>query len=248
VSDDFRVWTRGPARWLAPDRPGKLNAWTYAMAARLTGEFAAAAADPAVKVIVLAGTGGVFSAGIDRGVIAGEIRPTPFDVECLVKSRTPTIACVDGLAFGMGATSALACDLCVASTRASFTFGFVKVGLTPEWGSSYLLSRKIGLSRAMDLCLTARTVDADEAYRLGLVDRLVEAEQVEDTTQALAKQIAEHETGTVQRSKALLWSSLEAGSFNESREIELQAAIDSRHALKAAEASLKADDVMGTAS
>jgi enoyl-CoA hydratase/carnithine racemase len=234
VNDDFRVWTRGTVRWLAPDRPRKLNAWTYEMAARLTDEFAAADADPAVEVIVLAGTGGVFSAGIDRGVLAGEIRPTPFDVEAFVRSRTPTIACVDGLAYGMGATSAMACDLRVASTRASFTFGFVKVGITPEWGSSYLLARQIGLSRALDLCLTARTVDAAEAYRLGLVDRLVEPDQAEDATQALAEQIAAHDAGVIQRTKALLWSSLEAADLRQSREIELRAAIDSRYALKAA--------------
>jgi 2-(1,2-epoxy-1,2-dihydrophenyl)acetyl-CoA isomerase len=187
---DFRVWDRPPVRWLAPARPHKLNAWTYEMAAQLTAEFAAADQDDSVAVIVLAGTGGVFSAGIDRSVIAGEIKQTPFDVEAFIRSRKPTIACVDGLAYGMGATSALACDMRVASARASFVFGFVRVGLTPEWGSSYLLSRQVGLSRAMDLCLTARQVAADEAYRIGLVDRVVDgdADAVEAATQARARE------------------------------------------------------------
>lgn len=234
-TDDFRVWTRGRVRWLAPDRPAKLNAWTYEMAQRLTEEFAAADADPDVQVIVLAGTGGVYSAGIDRSVIAGEIPAvTPFDVEGFIRSRTPTIACVDGLAYGMGATSALACDLRVASTRASFTFGFVNIGITPEWGSSYLLSRQVGLSRAMDLCLTGRPVDAEEAYRLGLLDRLAAPEETEDVAQALAEQIAGRDPAAVQQTKALLWSGLEAARLAESREIELQAAFDRRHALKAA--------------
>jgi 2-(1,2-epoxy-1,2-dihydrophenyl)acetyl-CoA isomerase len=238
LNDDFRAWMRGPVRWMAPNRPAKLNAWTYEMAAQLTEQFAAADADPAVKVIVLAGVGGVYSAGIDRSVLSGDIPvATPFDVEAFVKSRTPTIACVDGLAFGMGATTATACDLRVASTRASFTFGFVNVGITPEWGSSYLLSRQVGLGRAMDLCLTGRTVDAQEAYRLGLVDRLVPPDEVEDVTQALAEQIAARDTGAVQQTKALLWAGLEAADFAASRQVELQAAFRRRHALKAADDS-----------
>jgi len=235
VTEDFRTWTRGPVRWLAPNRPRKLNAWTYDMAARLTDEFAAADADDSIAVIVLAGTGGVYSAGIDRSVIAGEIQPTPFDVEAFVKSRTPTIACIDGLAFGMGATSALACDLRVASNRASLTFGFIRIGITPEWGSSYLLSRQVGLSRAMDLCLTGRSVDADEAYRIGLVDRVVAPDDIEDETQKLAEQIAEHDLGAIYLTKKLMWSSFEAASLAESRVVELEAAIASRHALKQAE-------------
>ena len=238
MNDDFRAWMRGPVRWMAPNRPAKLNAWTYEMAAQLTEQFAAADADPAVKVIVLAGVGGVYSAGIDRSVLSGDIPvATPFDVEAFVKSRTPTIACVDGLAFGMGATTATACDLRVASTRARFTFGFVNVGITPEWGSSYLLSRQVGLGRAMDLCLTGRTVDAQEAYRLGLVDRLVPPDEVEDVTQALAEQIAARDTGAVQQTKALLWAGLEAADFAASRQVELQAAFQRRHALKAADDS-----------
>jgi 2-(1,2-epoxy-1,2-dihydrophenyl)acetyl-CoA isomerase len=137
----------------------------------------------------------------------------------------------------MGATTATACDLRVASTRASFTFGFVNVGITPEWGSSYLLSRQVGLGRAMDLCLTGRTVDAQEAYRLGLVDRLVPPDEVEDVTQALAEQIAARDTGAVQQTKALLWAGLEAADFAASRQVELQAAFRRRHALKAADDS-----------
>jgi 2-(1,2-epoxy-1,2-dihydrophenyl)acetyl-CoA isomerase len=223
TDDGLRVWTRGPVRWLAPDRPAKLNAWTLDMAARLTEEFAAADADEGVAVIVLAGTGGVFSAGIDRSVLAGPARPTPFDVEGFVRSRTPTIACVDGLAFGMGATSALACDLRVVSDRARFVFGFVRVGITPEWGSTYLLSRQVGLSRAMDLCLTGREVSGEEAYRLGLADRLVPADEVEDATQGLAELIAQHEPATVQATKAVLWQNLETPAFADSRAIELAA-------------------------
>jgi 2-(1,2-epoxy-1,2-dihydrophenyl)acetyl-CoA isomerase len=233
ADDGLRVWTRGPVRWLAPDRPAKLNAWTLDMAERLTEEFAAADADDAVAVIVLAGTGGVFSAGIDRSVLAGGPRPTPFDVEGFVRSRTPTIACVDGLAFGMGATSALACDLRVVSDRARFVFGFVRVGITPEWGSSYLLSRQVGLSRAMDLCLTGREVSGEEAYRIGLADRLVPAAEVEDATQELAEQIAQHDPGTVQATKAVLWQNLETATFAESRPIELAANVERLNARRA---------------
>jgi 2-(1,2-epoxy-1,2-dihydrophenyl)acetyl-CoA isomerase len=223
TDDGLRVWTRGPVRWLAPDRPAKLNAWTLDMAARLTEEFSAADADDDVAVIVLAGTGGVFSAGIDRSVLAGPARPTPFDVEGFVRSRTPTIACVDGLAFGMGATSALACDLRVVSDRARFVFGFVRVGITPEWGSTYLLSRQVGLSRAMDLCLTGREVSGEQAYRLGLADRLVPANAVEDAAQELAELIAQHDPATVQATKAVLWQNLETPAFADSRAIELAA-------------------------
>jgi enoyl-CoA hydratase/carnithine racemase len=205
TDDGLRVWTRGPVRWLAPDRPAKLNAWTLDMAARLTEEFAAADADDDVAVIVLAGTGGVFSAGIDRSVLAGPARPTPFDVEGFVRSRTPTIACVDGLAFGMGATSALACDLRVVSDRARFVFGFVRVGITPEWGSTYLLSRQVGLSRAMDLCLTGREVSAEEAYRIGLVTEVVDPGQLTERAHARVTAMLERSPQAYAAAKRLLW-------------------------------------------
>jgi 2-(1,2-epoxy-1,2-dihydrophenyl)acetyl-CoA isomerase len=227
VEENLRVWTCGPVRWIAPDRAAKLNAWTYEMAARFTEEFAQADDDDAVEVIVLAGSAGAFSAGLDRDALAQGIRPTPFDVEGFIKSRTPTIACVDGIAFGMGASTALACDLRVASTRARFVFGYVRVGLSPEWGTSYLLSRQVGLSRALDLCLTGRAVEAEEAFRIGLVDRLVEPDELTDVTQELAESIAAQDTAAVRRSKAGLWASYEAPTVAEARVIERTALLQS---------------------
>jgi 2-(1,2-epoxy-1,2-dihydrophenyl)acetyl-CoA isomerase len=115
----------------------------------------------------------------------------------------------------------MACDLRVAAAGATMTFGLGRVGLTPEWGSSYLLWRQIGWSRALDLFLTGRTVDADEAMRLGLIDRLVADTALLETTQALGEQIASLPDGTAEAIKHVLRRGLDV-DFPGAREAERQ--------------------------
>ena len=223
MSEELCAWTRGPVRWFGVDRPHTRNAWTFAMGEELHAYLTEAETDEEVRVVVLTGRRGHFSSGVDRAELARGVRPSPFPVEAFTRFPKPTIACVDGVAFGMGTASALACDLRVASTRASFTLGFGRLGLTPEWGTSFLLWRQIGWSRTMDLYLSDRTVAAEEALRIGLVDRVVAPDDVEDETQALAEQIATLPIGTAEAIKAVLWSGLETSTFAAARAVEMRA-------------------------
>lgn len=223
----WRVEQHGPVRWLVLDRPSRKNAMTSAMGAHLATLLEDAAADDATVVVVLTGEGDAFSAGLDRDEIStGLADRSVFAVEEFYAFEKPTIACVNGLAFGGGATLAVACDLRVVADTATFTFGLGRHGLTPEWGSSYFLWREIGWSRTLDLFLTGRKVDAAEAERLGLADRIVPVAEVRAAAQALAEQIAALPDGTAASIKAVLRRGLDV-DFATAREVE-RAALSER--------------------
>lgn len=237
----LRTEQRGPVRWLVLDRPDRRNAMTSAMGARLGELLEDASADDATRVVVIIGVGSAFSAGLDKAEIAqGMAKKSEFPVELLVQLDKPTIACVNGLAFGGGATMAMACDLRVAAQSATLTFGLGRVGLTPEWGSSYLLWRQVGWSRALDLFLTGRTVDADEALRIGLVDRVVPDADAADVAQQLAEQIAALPAGTAEATKQVLRRGLDV-DFLAAREVEREALAERVRALRRARAAAAGD-------
>jgi len=183
-----------PVAVIRINRPEAMNSFHGGTLADLRRAFAAAEADPAVVGIVLTGTGErAFSAGLDAATLvdtfAGKMPDAsgwsydypgdpdlsglqhPFTYPMAV--RKPVIAAVNGACAGGAIVLALACDLRFADARASFTTAFVKRGLTAEHGVSWLLPRVVGPSRALDLIWSSRRVDADEAYRIGLVDRVV---------------------------------------------------------------------------
>jgi 2-(1,2-epoxy-1,2-dihydrophenyl)acetyl-CoA isomerase len=108
----------------------------------------------------------------------------------LVDFPRPTIAMVDGFAVGAGCNLALCCDLIVASDRARFGEVFAKIGLVPDGGGSWLLPRLVGMARAKELIFTAEVIDAAEALRIGLVNRVVPAAELGAVTRALAERIA----------------------------------------------------------
>jgi 2-(1,2-epoxy-1,2-dihydrophenyl)acetyl-CoA isomerase len=118
----------------------------------------------------------------------------------------PVIAAINGPSVGVGLTMALACDIRIASTAARFSARFVRVGLSPECGSTRYLPLVAGFSNALFLALTGRIVDADEALRRGLVDRLVEPEKLLDEALSLAEEIASLPTDAVWAAKRLIHS------------------------------------------
>jgi 2-(1,2-epoxy-1,2-dihydrophenyl)acetyl-CoA isomerase len=120
----------------------------------------------------------------------------------------------------------------VVAESGSFTFGLAKLGLTPEWGSSYFLWRQIGWGRALDLFLTGRTVDATEALRLGLADRVVADADVRTETQLLAEQLASLPEGTAEATKAVLRRGLDV-QFLEARDVERAGLADRVRAMRA---------------
>lgn len=186
---------RGAAAILTLNRPEARNAINDAMRAAFTTALAAAHADEEVRVIVLTGAGVGFCAGGDVKAMQGrqaagpgriafegwqrQRRTADFVAE-LVESDRITIAAVNGAAVGLGLDLALACDFIVAAPEAKFASSFVKRGLIPDGGGMYFLPRRIGLQRTKELIYSGRTVDAEEALALGLVDRLAEGAVVED--------------------------------------------------------------------
>jgi 2-(1,2-epoxy-1,2-dihydrophenyl)acetyl-CoA isomerase len=213
---------RDAIAWITIDRPAARNAMTRAMGARLGQLLEQARDDDAVSVVVIRGAGTTFSAGLDRKEIAKGLEgKSEFPVELMVQFPKPTIAAINGLAYGGGATMALSCDLRIAAASATLTFGLGKVGLVPEWGSSYLLWRQIGYSRALDVMLTARTIDADEALSMGLVNRVVPDDQLTTAVTDVAQQIASLPRGTAAAIKDVLRGGLDA-DFATARATELR--------------------------
>jgi enoyl-CoA hydratase/carnithine racemase len=227
------VERRGPVTWLRLARPEKRNAITRAMAGALGDALRAARADDGTRVVVLTGTGEkAFCSGADtKDLLSGpesmmaekrSAADTIFPVDELVLYPKPVVAAMNGPSFGGGTTMAMAADLRVCADSATLTFGLARLGLPPEWGSSYLLWRQIGWSRALDVLLTDRTIEPDEALRLGLVDRVVPAVALDDEVQRLAEQLASLPPGTAETVKAVLRAGLDA-TYEEARRNELRA-------------------------
>lgn len=233
ASEHLLVERRHGVQWIRLNRPEKRNAITRAMASGLRAALAEAEADDEVRVVVLTGTGPrAFSAGADTKELFGgpdamvtekrSADDTIFPVDELVLFPKPTIAAINGPAFGGGTTMAMAADLRVCAESATLTFGLARLGLPPEWGSSYLLWRQIGWSRTLDVLLTDRTLDADEALMMGLVNRVVPDEVLDDEAQGLAEQLAGLPPGTAETTKAVLRTGLDA-TYAEARRAELRA-------------------------
>jgi enoyl-CoA hydratase/carnithine racemase len=188
------------------DRPEKLNAFTFRMIAEIRAAADRAAAEEQVVGIVVTGAGRAFSAGLDTGDLARsasgtaeELEPessAPDDGELpalfsyLLRIPKPVIAAVNGVAAGGGFVLAMMCDLRFASSNASFTTAFSKRGLIAEHGTSWILPRLVGLSRALDLLWSARRIDAAEAHRIGFVDRVVAADRLAEEAKAYIRDLA----------------------------------------------------------
>jgi 2-(1,2-epoxy-1,2-dihydrophenyl)acetyl-CoA isomerase len=190
----------GAVSTITLNRPDARNALDMAMRQEMVAALDEVEADPAARVLILRGAGEHFCAGGDVKLMR-ERRHTATEgrarvqllnrlVARLVDFPRPTIAMVDGFAVGAGCNLALCCDLIVASDRARFGEVFAKIGLVPDGGGSWLLPRAVGLARAKELIFTADIIDAAEAARLGLVNRVVPAEQLDSVTRALAERIA----------------------------------------------------------
>ena len=179
------------------NRPHRLNAWTGRMSAELYDAIDAANGNPSVGAIVLTGAGRGFCAGADikdsfkaRLDDSGDSVAMRGDWIELVRSSKPLIAAVNGACVGVGATMILPMDVIVASDQARFGMAFVKMGVTPELGSSHFLVARVGFGRASEMCLTGRLYSGEEALNLGLADRLVPHDQLMSEATELAREIA----------------------------------------------------------
>jgi len=196
------------------NRPDARNAIDLTMRRELVVALDEVEADEVGRVLVLTGAGGHFCAGGDvksmraqRSTAAeGRARVELLNrmVQRLVDFPRPTLAMVDGYAVGAGTNLALCCDLVVASDRAKFGELFNKIGLVPDGGGTWLLSRLVGLARAKELIFTGEVFDAAEAARIGLVNRVVPVAELERVTRALAEKIAAGPPGVLRLAKHMV--------------------------------------------
>lgn len=189
--------TRDATRILTLDRPAALNALSRALVDQLVDRLEEAAADPAVRAVVLTGSEKAFCAGADIGEIpnmagASALDRLPFDrlFEAVDRLPVPTIAAVRGVAFGGGCELVLACDTAIAGRSARFALPEVKLGVIPGAGGTQRLVHAIGKAKAMRMLLTGAPVDAEWAWAAGLVAEVVDDGEVLDRALELSEQIA----------------------------------------------------------
>ena len=194
---------------LTLNRPDKLNALNPGVFVELRAHLDAIASDDSVTCIVLTGAGRAFCAGHDLDAIAtGERAPSrhfePETVDALEAISKPTIARIHGHCYTGGLELALACDLLVASESARLGDTHGQWGLVPVWGMSVRLPERVGRSTAKELMFTSRRIGGREAAAMGLVDRCVADDDLDETVDALAAEIVANSAGTNRIVKALL--------------------------------------------
>ena len=191
------------------NRPEKRNAITFLMYEQLTRALGAAQADEAVRAVLLSGEGASFSAGNDlqdflSGPALSAAHPAMQFLRTLATFGKPLLAAVQGQTVGIGVTMLLHCDLIVAARGTQLSLPFVALGLVPEAASSLLLPRLIGHQRAAELLLLGEPFNADTAYRLGLVNSVVEEGALLDETRALARAVAQQPAQALGATRRLL--------------------------------------------
>jgi len=227
---------RGRVGVVRLNRPQRMNALNDALAAELATALARFDADPNVGAIVITGNDKAFAAGADIGAMAEwtyqKVHADNYIMswESVKHTRKPVIAAVAGYALGGGCELAMMCDLIIAADSAKFGQPEITIGTMPGMGGTQRLPRAVGKAKAMDWCLTGRTIDAMEAERSGLVARVVPADKLLDEALAVAAKIASHSLPVVMKVKEAVnrayESSLSEGLLFERREFHSTFALD----------------------
>jgi enoyl-CoA hydratase/carnithine racemase len=226
----FRYEEQGGVATITFDRPDRLNALTFEVYAELRNLFATLRSHEPVKVVILTGAGRGFCSGGDVEAIIGRLldrdttellaftRMTGALIANMRALPKPVIAAVNGVAAGAGAVIALAADFRVAVPSATFAFLFTRVGLAgADMGAAYLLPRVVGLARATELLMLGDRVTADEALRIGLVNKVVAPETLLEEARTLAARLAAGPSFALGMTKTLL---------NQELDIDFAAAIE----------------------
>lgn len=214
---------------LTLNRPDKRNAMSDGMRSEFIHALERITADKSIQALVLTGAGKGFCAGGDisgmqqrMNAPAGEVGFNGWHRQQLVHHAQsllhtcpkPVIAAVNGAASGLGADTALACDFIIASEWASFTWSYIHRGIIPDGGGMYFLPRRVGLSMAKQLIFSGRTVDADEALALGIVDRKVNADALLDQACSWAAELSSASSTALALSKTILNQTFELTSHD----------------------------------
>jgi len=210
------------------NRPERLNAWTPTMGAEMAEAIAAANDDDDIVAIIVTGAGRGFCAGADmqevfQAQVDGvESDRTPRDWVGLMRESKPIVAAVNGAAIGVGLSQILSMDHIVAAKGAKISLRFVKVGVVPELASSQLVPFRVGFGRASDLMLTGRTILAEEAEAMSLIDRVVEPEQLITAAHEMAHAMGDNPQASVRFTKQLLTENMTAPTLKDVQRLELE--------------------------
>ena len=228
-SDGLLIEQRGSVGWITLDRPDVRNAIGHRQRMELVATLSGWSADPTVRAVVITGSGGSFCAGADlrsnesppdrpEGAperIGGDLvrrqkRSAQSLIAGILDCEKPVIAALNGVAAGMGVHVALACDFVVAARGARLMEVFVSRGLVPDAGGAYLLTRLVGLQKVKEILLLGDALSADEALQLGLVNRVVGEDELEETVSALAARLASGPTRTLALTKWMINRAVDA--------------------------------------
>jgi len=213
VSEDSGIVT------ITLNRPERLNAFFGHMRRDLAEALEEAGSDPHVRVVVITGAGFAFCAGGDVHFMAELVERNDTEeferilgaarrVVLAIRQMTkPVIASISGPASGAGFNLALACDLRIASSTATFSQSFVKLGFHPDWGGTYFLPRLVPSNIACELFFLGETIDAQEALRLGLLNRVVAPEELEAETRQLAERLRDGPAVSIAAAKHAIYAS-----------------------------------------
>lgn len=204
------------------NRPEVLNAFNDVMLSELTEAVEAVAQDEAIRCVVLTGAGKAFGSGQDLrslvegrasgaiGALSDHVQKYHRVVLAIRNMPKPVIAAVRGVAAGISCNIALACDMRIAAEDARFLEAFARIGLVPDGGGGYFLTRLVGVGKAMELSMLADEVSGSEAERIGLVNKCVPREEFEAATVALAQRLAKGPTQAYALIKKLIYTSAES--------------------------------------
>jgi enoyl-CoA hydratase/carnithine racemase len=212
---DIEVIREDRIAFITLNRPEVLNALSETMKAELIHALKETEDDDAVRVVILTGRGRAFCAGADLNRFVAfqksdkdHKRKTRFGSldlpRTFIQYPKPIIAAINGPSYGFGFTVTLTCDIRLASERAKFSCAFVRIGVTPEFCSTYFLPRLIGYGKAAELVFTARPFDADEALKIGAINQIVPHHRLIPEAKKMAEQIASLPPTAVRKSKEIL--------------------------------------------
>lgn len=220
MSDVLKVEKQGKIAVLTLNRPKTLNALSGELRDGIASTLEGYAGDDSVGAVIITGEGRGFCSGADLTGPRPETTPTQAETldemgwvgrQAMAAYRLdkPVIAAVNGVAAGAGMSLATSCDMRIGCETSRFKTVFIERNLSPDSGLSFFLPRIVGASRAADLIYTSRPVDADEAYRIGLLDRLVSADKLLSTAIETAEQMLQWPPLALRMSKRVLHNSLE---------------------------------------
>jgi len=211
--------TKEGVGWIRLNRPDKLNALTHGLSGEALDALDRCAKEPEIRAVVITGEGRGFSAGQDLNdlqspegqtvSVADHLRENYNRlIQAIVDLPKPVVAGVNGVAAGAGASLTFACDVRIASDKASFTQAFVKIGLVPDSGGNWLLPRIVGFAKALELSMTGEKIDAAEALRIGLVNQVVPADEFPSELESYAQALAKMPTRAIGATKRIMTDAL----------------------------------------